>query len=100
MKIIKKIPSQEICVEAGWSALDFYLDEKITKEFVLSLRPLGSVLLMDKLKKPFFKIESDNYIIKGILGEDFFRIASHASSDEVTSKYGLFEKTSPLYSLI
>jgi hypothetical protein len=27
------------------------------------------------LKKPFFKIENHHYFIKGILGDDFFRVA-------------------------
>ncbi len=83
MKIIEKTKSVEPCVEAGWMAFDYHLDGRIDKEFVLSLKPLGSLLLMENLKKPFFKIESNNYIIKGILGDDFFRVAMHDESVDV-----------------
>ena len=75
MKVIKRIESQERCAEAGWYAYDFILAEPITEEEILRLRPLGSFLYLSTLKKPFFKIENHHYFIKGILGDDFFRVA-------------------------
>ncbi|MCD8290670.1 MAG: hypothetical protein LUC91_04110 [Prevotella sp.] len=83
MKIIERTKSVEPCVEAGWMAFDYHLDGHIDKNFVLSLKPLGSLLLMENLKKPFFKIESHNFIIKGIIGNDFFRVAMHDESIDV-----------------
>lgn len=77
MKIINKTESKERCVEAGWFAFQYYLEKNISREDILSLRPLGSFLFMDKLAQPFFKIESDHYMIKGLLNDISIRIALH-----------------------
>ena len=83
---LKKIlPSHEPCVEAGWKAWDLYLSSPTDKEWVLSLRDLGSLTFLSQLRKPFFKVESHHYIIKGILGEDYIRIAM-AGSEELSQK--------------
>ena len=76
-KIIKIVTSHEPCVEAGWKAWDLYLSSPTDKEWVLSLRNLGSLTFLPQLRKPFFKVESHHYIIKGILGEDYIRVAIH-----------------------
>ncbi len=77
MRIIERTQSSEQCAEAGWTAYDYHTDSPITRNFILSLRPLGSFLFMERLAKPFFKIEADLYVIKGVLGDSFFRIAFH-----------------------
>lgn len=66
MKIIGKQPSREKCAESGWFAWDYLLDEPVEREFILKLRPLGGFTYLDMLKQPFFKIDSDYYMIKGI----------------------------------
>jgi hypothetical protein len=75
IKVIEE--SRERCAEAGWYAYDYETEHKIDKNFILSLRPLGSFTYMPMLKKPFFKIESEHYIIKGIEADNFFRVAVH-----------------------
>ena len=77
MEILEIIPSRERCAEAGWHAYDFMLERPMDDEFIRFLRPLGSFLYMQMLKKPFFKIESEHYLLKGIRGDDFFRMAVH-----------------------
>ena len=37
---------------------------------------------LDMLKQPFFKIDSDYYMIKGIQGNDYFRIAVHGKHED------------------
>ena len=69
MKILGKQPSREKCAESGWFATDYLLDQPIDREFILSLKPLGSFVYLDMLKEPFFKIESDYYMIKGVQGK-------------------------------
>ena len=64
MKIIGKQPSREKCAESGWFAWDYLLDEPVEREFILKLRPLGGFTYLDMLKQPFFKIDSDYYMIK------------------------------------
>ena len=70
MKILGKQPSREKCAESGWFATDYLLDAPIDRAFILSLRPLGSFVYLDMLKEPFFKIENDYYMIKGVQGKD------------------------------
>lgn len=83
MKLIDKIESRERCTEAGWDAYDYLMDEPVDRGFILSLRPLGSFVFLDMLAKPFFKIESDHFLIKGIMGDPFFRVAHHREDASV-----------------
>lgn len=90
MKIIGKQPSREKCAESGWFAWDYLLDEPVEREFILKLRPLGGFTYLDMLKQPFFKIDSDYYMIKGIQGNDYFRIApweARRSAGRVRTNY-------------
>lgn len=75
LKIISRRKSLEMCAEAGWFAFDFLLDGRMDRDFILSLRPLGSFVFLSTLRQPFFKIETAHYILKGIQGADFFRMA-------------------------
>ena len=77
MTITRITPSPEPCQEAGWAASQYYLDGTVTREFAVGLRPLGSLMLLDALRQPFFKIESHHYMIKGLLGDDSIRVACH-----------------------
>ena len=82
MRIIDKTESRERCAEAGWYAWDFILDQPMDDAFILSLRTLGSFVYLSMLKKPFFKIDSDGRLIKGLRGDSFFRVAAYDGSRE------------------
>ena len=84
-QIIKILPSKEPCVEAGWKAWDLHLSSFTDKEWVQSLHDKGSLTFLPQLRKPFFKVESHHYIIKGILGEDYVRVAI-AGKEELSQK--------------
>ena len=78
MRITEQRKSLEACTESGWDAIDFLTEEPLTDEDIESLRQKdGSFLYLRSLKKPFFKIESHNYVIKGVRGDSFFRFAAH-----------------------
>lgn len=78
MKVLQIIESRERCAEAGWFAYDFLLDALLDKEFIRNLRGIGgSFVFLEMLKNPFFKLEADHYILKGVVGNDFFRMAVH-----------------------
>jgi len=78
MKIIDRRRSIEKCTESGWDAFDLMVDEPIDAEYVKRMRCIeGSFLFMSMLRQPFFKIESHNYVIKGVTGDDHFRMAVH-----------------------
>jgi len=83
MKILEVTESKERCVEAGWFAYDFLLDRPMEKDFIKSLRGIGgSFVFLEMLKKPFFKLEAGHYILKGVAGNDFFRMAVHTDYTE------------------
>ncbi len=82
MRITAITPSPEPCVEAGWHASQYHLDGKVTRDFVFTLRPLGSLLLLDQLRQPFFKIENHHYMVKGLLGDTSIRIAVHRDHED------------------
>ena len=90
MKIIGKQPSREKCAESGWLAVDYLLDSNIERNFILKLQPLGNFVYLDMLKQPFFKIENDYYMIKGIEGADSLRIAVHGQHEEELERLETF----------
>lgn len=78
MKIIDKRKSLETCTESGWDAFDLMLDEPLTDAFIKKMSAIGgSFIYLSMLKKPFFKVESDYYVVKGIRGDMHFRVAVH-----------------------
>lgn len=82
MKVIRKEESRERCAESGWFAWDLILDGPMDQEFILSLKPLGAFSYLPMLKKPFFKVESDYFFLKGVQGNDFLRAAIHNDHPE------------------
>lgn len=77
MKISERSRSTEQCAEAGWYAFQYSTDSPLSADFILKLKSLGSFVFMRALKKPFFKVENNNYIIKGTQGDSRFVIATH-----------------------
>ncbi|MBQ5961326.1 MAG: hypothetical protein IJL53_11825 [Firmicutes bacterium] len=90
MKILEIIPSRENCVEAGWYAYDYLLAAPVDKALVDLLRPLGSMTYLGMLRRPFFKIDTAEYSIKGIEGNDFFRIAVDDQRRECLDRINAF----------
>lgn len=77
MNLLQKRNSREPCTESGWIAFDYLLETQILPEDILSLQNAGALTYMRLLKKPFFKVESDYFHIKGTEREKVLRIAVH-----------------------
>lgn len=77
MKILDIRESRERCAESGWFAYDFILAGQVEKEMILGLKPLGNLTYLPMLKKPFFKVESNYYFLKGMEKDDYIRVAVH-----------------------
>ena len=77
MTITNITRSPEPCTEAGWLAFQYHLDQPVSREFIIGLRPLGSLVFLEALQQPFFKVENEHYMIKGLLGDDSVRVAVH-----------------------
>ncbi len=92
MKITDRRRSLEACTESGWDAFDLLTMEPLSDDDIESLRDTGgSFIYMKQLKKPFFKIEDHNHVIKGVRGDSFFRFAVHRDHldevDKIVRKY-------------
>ena len=81
MLITGRRKSLEPCTESGWDAYDILTDAPLSEGDILGLKQIGgSFLFLTNLKKPFFKIENHQYVIKGAVGDPFFRVAAHRDS--------------------
>lgn len=74
MKRVKVEKSFELCAEAGWYGYDIYFDVPISKEFIMSLEAMGNLLYMEQLKTPFFRLQGEGFLIKGVEGRTNLRI--------------------------
>lgn len=77
MKIVEIRDSMEQCNEAGWQAFDFFVENPLTDEDILKLKPMGNFLYLSMLKAPFFKVDGNYVHIKGVKGNAHFRVAVH-----------------------
>ena len=71
-------------------SISYFTKEKDIQEFLLKLKSLGGFVYLDMLKQPFFKIENNYYMIKGIEGNDYFRIAVHGKHEDELAKLEAF----------
>ena len=90
MKVVERTESKERCAESGWYAWDCLLDAPMTPEFIKALRPLGAFVYLPMLSRPFFKIESEHFMIKGIEKNNFLRIAVHEDYPEELARVESF----------
>ena len=77
MKITDRHESREPCEEAGWIAYDYELNFPIRGNDIMRLRPLGAFAYLEKLRQPFFKVEHDHYMVKGLEGKLHLRVGVH-----------------------
>ncbi len=94
MIIRDKRRSLETCTESGWEAYDLITDTPLCEKDIECFKNIeGSFVYLKSLKKPFFKTEHHDYVIKGVQGDDFFRFAAHrdrmSDMDEILSKTGI-----------
>lgn len=77
MKIAEIRNSMEQCNEAGWQAFDFFVERPLSDEDIFKLKPMGNFLYLSMLRAPFFKIDGQYFQVRGIKGNDHFRVAVH-----------------------
>lgn len=83
MKVTAVMESRERCAEAGWFAYDIVFDQPMDKAFIGRLGAIGGgFVFLEMLKRPFFKLEAEHYMIKGVQGDDFLRMAVHRDYPE------------------
>ncbi len=75
MKVTDKRESIELCTESGWQAYDLVLDGEMDRDTILRLGHLGDLTYLEMLRQPFYRIEQNYYMIKGLQGADRLRVA-------------------------
>ena len=96
MKITDRVESREPCEEAGWIAYDYALSFPMRRDDILRLRPLGAFAYLEKLRQPFFKVEHDHYLVKGLEGKQSLRVGIHRDHlDELAAIEAVIEGREP-----
>ena len=86
MKVTGERESIELCTEAGWSAVDLLTDEPVREKQIRSLGQLGTLTYLRMLKKPFYRVESRFWLIKGLEGECSLRVSMLAGEEEILER--------------
>ncbi len=73
MKIVKIERSYETCTESGWYGYDIRLSGAVEEPLVGALAALGKLSYFRQLKRPFFTVRSENFLIRGITGDHCIR---------------------------
>ena len=74
MKVERTSRMVEPCTEGGYIGHYFHLDTVIDTEFVENLAAHGSLTFMRNLKKPFFLLRGDGFIIRGQVEDNFCKV--------------------------
>lgn len=79
LKIVGIEDSLTECTQYDWYGVDIEFDTELTDRTVEMWRTLGDMSYLKELKKPFFKICTDNFVIRGFVGDRIIRIGCRRS---------------------
>ncbi len=83
MTVVDTQRAMEPCAEAGYFGHYIHFDRDVDEAYVTALRPLGDLTFLRELKKPFFLLRGDGYILRGQVGDRFCK-AGVAGNDPDT----------------
>ena len=83
MRVTDRRESIELCTESGWQAYDLILDGQMDRDTILRL---GKLTYLEMLKQPFYRIEQNYYMIKGLEGADRLRVAMLTGHEEILER--------------
>ncbi len=86
MRVTDRRESIELCTESGWQAYDLILDGQMDRDTILRLGKLGDLTYLEMLKQPFYRIEQNYYMIKGLEGADRLRVAMLGGYEEILER--------------
>lgn len=73
IKVLSKERSIEPCTENGWFGYDIHLNMPIDLAIIESLGTLGRLRCILTLKRPFFIVHGDGFLLRGIMGDCLLR---------------------------
>ncbi len=80
MRVIASERSLEPCAESGWFGYDLALSEPIDESLLEALGSLGRMNCIRTLKRPFFIVRAEEFVLRGIVGDRFLRAGFSALS--------------------
>ena len=83
MKILSIEKSLEDCQQVRGQGYDLHMSRAVMEEDIEKWRGLGDMIYMKQLRRPFFKISSRQYIIRGFLGSSTVRIGCSREFDGI-----------------
>lgn len=86
MKVLRTQRSIEPCIEGGFYGYYIYFDAPVSTEFVEGLKNLGALNFMQNLKKPFFLLRGERFILRGQVGDDFCKAGIRGNDKELLTK--------------
>lgn len=86
MKVVEQRESIELCTESGWYAYDLMTDEAVGRTHIEKLGTLGTMTYLGMLSKPFYRIEEQYFMIKGLEGECTLRVAMLSGQEEILDR--------------
>ena len=86
MRIVKSIQTK-VCVD-GSLMKEFILDEPFSEESLGFLRRLGTIRILQNLRKPYFTFEKDQFIsIKGFVGDSSVEVRYKKEFQDLVADY-------------
>lgn len=73
MKITAVERSFEQCTESGWTGWHLRLDGKCDDDLVQALAPLGALTYMKHMARPFFLVQNEHFLVRGLVGDTFIK---------------------------
>jgi hypothetical protein len=73
MRVLSNERSIEPCTESGWYGYDIRLSAPIDQKLIDVLGTLGCMRCISALKRPFFILRGEGFLIRGITGDEFLR---------------------------
>lgn len=64
------------CAESGWYGYDIHISKPVNETLIASLGILGRMNCICTLKRPFFIVRGEGFLVRGIAGDDFIRAGS------------------------
>ena len=86
MKIIREYYSED-CFDGNFIK-EYELDEAVSREWILSLKPFGRLTYLSSLENPFYSFDKKYFFtIKGIQGERKIKVIFRRNNMDITMPF-------------
>jgi hypothetical protein len=83
MTITKVERAVEPCVESGYYGYYVHFSAPVDEDFVQALNPLGGLLFLKDLPKPFYLLRGSRFVLRGQTGDAFSKLGVEVNDPEI-----------------